>query len=109
MSKGYTIAPWGPIPGSGQSLAVSAASSSPFANAVGSETRCIMLSFAPTATAASSNCVIRISQAGTAATATLDFLVKGTDPPVFLRCVPGDKVSAFGIVAGILYLTEMTN
>jgi hypothetical protein len=107
---GWTpIAPWKVIPGTGQSLAVSSGASSTFTNAVGSQTRCIQLSFAPTATAASSNCTVRISQAGTAATAVLDLLVKGTDPPVLVGCEPGDKVSAWGIVAGVLYLTEMSH
>jgi hypothetical protein len=103
------IAPWKIIPGTGQSLAVSAGSSATFTNKVGTETYCVQLSFAPTATAASSNCVVKISQAGTAATAVLDLLVKGTDPPVYIACNPGDKVSAWGIVAGVLYLTEMTH
>jgi hypothetical protein len=108
--SGWTpLSPWKPIAGSGQSLAVGAGASSTFANAVGGETRCIQLSFAPTATAASSNCVVRISPAGTAASATLDLLVKGTDPPLYIGCDPGDKVSAWGIVAGVLYLTEMSH
>jgi hypothetical protein len=107
MSKGYTTAPWGPIAGSGQSLAVGSGSSSTFTNAVGSETRAILLSLAPTATP--TGALFRISQAGTAATATLDLLVKTTDIPLVVRVSPGDKVSAFGLAACTAYLTELTN
>lgn len=105
---GWTpLSPWKPIPGSGQSLSVSNGSSSTFANAVGTQTRGVQLSLAPTATA--TGCLVRISQAGTAATATLDLLIKTTDPPLVVGCAPGDKVSAFGLAACTLYLTEMTH
>jgi hypothetical protein len=66
-----------------------------------------MISLAPTATA--TGALIKISQAGTAATATLDFLVKTTDPPLFIACGPGDKVSAYGLAACTAYLTELTH
>ena len=107
MSKGYTVAPWRPIPGTGQSLAVASGSSSTFTNAVGSQTRAIWLNLTA---AAAAQAVIRITQAGTAATATLDLMIKWTDPPIVIGCSPGDKVSAFGVTAAsTLYLTELTN
>ncbi len=107
MSKGLTIAPWRPIFGSGQSLAVSSGASSTFSNAVGSQTYAIALSLAPTATA--TGCLVSISHAGTAATATHDILIKTTDPLRVFACGPGDKVSAYGLAACTLYLTELTS
>ena len=108
MSKGVTTAPWRPIPGTGQSLALNNGSSAKFTNAVGPQTRAISLSLAPAATA--SGCLVRISTAGTAATATLDILVKTTDPPLILGCSPGDQVTAWGLAASLtLYLTELSN
>ncbi|HTO43135.1 MAG TPA: hypothetical protein VML56_03590 [Burkholderiales bacterium] len=112
MSKGYTVAPWKPIPGSGQSLAVGSGSSSTFTNAVGAITgstamHAIALSLAPTATA--TGALIKISQAGTAATATSDILIKTTDPPLIVAVAPGDKVSAYGLAACTCYLTELSN
>lgn len=104
------IIPWRPIPGSGQSLAVGSGSSSTFTNKMGLntnyQTHAIMLSLAPTATA--TGCLVKISQAGTAATATLDILVKTTDPPLALSVAPGDQISAYGLAACTLYLTEIT-
>lgn len=108
MSKGYTIAPWRPIAGTGQSLSLNNGSSASFTNAVGNETRAIWLSLAPAATA--SGCLVKISQAGTAATATSDIFIKTTDPGVVIACGPGDKVTAYGLAASLtLYLTELTN
>lgn len=107
MSKGQTIAPWRPIPDSGQSLAVGSGSSSTFTNAVGAQTRALWLSLAPTATP--TGCLVTISHEGEASTATQEFLVKTTDPPLIAGCSPGDQVSAYGLAACTLYLTEITN
>jgi len=105
---GWTpISPWRIIDGSGQSLAVSAAASSTFTNAMGAETRAIALSLAPTATA--TGALVRINKAGTAATATLDRLIKTTDPPQIIAVSPGDKVSCYGLAACTAYLTELTH
>lgn len=115
MSKGQTVAPWRPISGSGQSLALNNGSDAHFTNAVGvgalaqagQQTRAIALSLAPAATAAA--CLVAISNSGAAATATSDILIKTTDPPLILMCSPGDKVHAWGLAAGLtLYLTELT-
>lgn len=104
MSKGVTTAPWRPIPGTGQVLTVPLSGNVASA-AVGAQTRAVLLSVI------TGNCTIRITQAGTNATnATggFDALLKTTDPPLVLALSPGDKVNAFGIAAGTLYLNELT-
>lgn len=103
MSKWLATAPWKPIEGKGQSLALTNGASAKFTNAVGANTHCVMLS------ASGGNCTVRISGAGDAATAT-DFLIKATDPPVPLGCAEGDSITAWGLSAGVtLYLSEMTH
>ena len=99
--------PWRIVDGSGQSLAVGSGASSTFANPVGSETRAIALSLAPTATA--TGALVRINKAGTAATASFDMLIKTTDPPAIIGVSPGDKVSCYGLAACTAYLTELTH
>lgn len=99
--------PWRVIDGSGQSLAVSNGASSTFTNKVGTETRGIAISLAPTATAAGA--LVRIDPAGTAASATTDILIKTTDPPLILGVTPGDKVSVWGLAAVTAYLTELSH
>jgi hypothetical protein len=105
------ISLWHAKPGSGQSLAVSSGSSSTFANALNAlgdnQTRAFLISLAPTATA--TGALVKVSQAGTAATATSDILIKTTDPPLLLECAPGDKVSCYGLAACTAYLCEMTH
>jgi len=106
VSKGYTVAPWRIIDGTGQSLTVPNGSTVT-SSAVGAETRAIHLALQPTATA--TGCLVRLTQAGTAATASKDFLIKTTDPPLVLACSPGDKVSAYGLAACTLQMCELTN
>lgn len=104
MSKGVTTAPWRPIPGTGQSLALNNGSDANF-NAVGTQTRAVWLALAPAATAA--GCLVRV---GHAATASTDMLIKTTDPGVVIACGPGDVIHAWGLAASLtLYLTELTN
>lgn len=108
MSKGYTSAPWKPIPGTGQVLALSNGADAGFTNAMGAQTRAIWLALEPAATA--SGCLITISQAGTATTVSTDILLKTTDPGVVLGCSPGDKIHAWGLAASLkLHLCELTN
>lgn len=108
MSKGYTVAPWRPKPGTGQSLAVANGSSATFTNAVGldGQTRAILISLAPQTTAAGA--LVKITQTGAAATATDEVFVKTTDPPLLLAVSPGDKVSVYGTAVGTAYLVELT-
>lgn len=109
MSKGYTIQPWRPIAGTGQSITVPAGSSSAAAScaAFGASTRAIAVSLQPTATATWAN--ISISQAGaTAATATGDLCIKTTDPPLIVGAFQGDKLRVYGGAAATLILTELT-
>lgn len=69
--------------------------------AFGSATYAILLS-------TSSNCHIRITTAGTAAT-TSDWLLKSTDPGLFLGVMPGEKISVVEDTAtGTLYVAELT-
>lgn len=110
------ISPWRVKDGSGQTLSVPSGASATFANAIaaayaanpmggGSPTPTYALALS----ALSGNCMVRIDRAGTAASATNDFLVKATDPPYVLKCSPGDKVSAWGLGgAAVLYLAELT-
>jgi|SRR5581483_1767590 len=104
MSKGYTVAPWRPVVGTGQKLTVPLTGNVTSA-AVGSQTRAILLSVI------TGNCLVRITQAGTNAadsTGNFDALIKTTDIPLILACSPGDKVNAYGIAAGTLYMNELT-
>lgn len=71
-------------------------------SAVGAETRALALSVI------TGNCLVRISKASIAS-ASLDFLIKTTDPPIILGCSPGDKVSAWGLAAGTLQMCELTH
>ena len=107
MSGWTTIAPWKVIPGTGQSLANAGSASSKFTNKVGTETRAIAISLAPTATP--TGALVTITPAGTASSATTDILVKTTDPPLILGCSPGDQVTVWGLAAVTAYLTELTH
>lgn len=76
--------------------------------AFGTETYAIAVSLAYAATA--TGALLAISPGGAnAATATADILIKTTNFPVILGCAPGDKVRAYGLAAGTLYVTEMTH
>lgn len=58
---------------------------------------------------AGGNCMVTISKAGIAATASGDTLIKATDPPLRVGCAPGDKIHAWGLGTGVtLYAIEMT-
>ena len=98
---GWTvIAPWKLQDGATQKLTVGAASVA--SAAVGAHTQALLLS-------ATTNCHVRISNAGNAATVT-DTLIKTTDDPLVVGCAPGDKVSVIeDSAAGILSITELTH
>jgi hypothetical protein len=99
--------PWKIIAGSGQSLANAGGASSKFANAVGTETRAIAISLAPTATPTAA--LVTVTHGGSASTASTDLLVKTTDPPFILGVSPGDQVTVWGLAAVTAYLTELTH
>lgn len=96
------ISPVKPIVGKGQSLAFTNGASSTATNAMGPQTYVVRLS------GITANCCVRITNNGAAATAT-DLLIKSTDDGIMLGCSPGDKVSAWGLGAGTLYIHEMTH
>lgn len=107
MAGATKVAPWKPIAGTGQSLGLSSGASAAFTNAVGLQTYAVYISLAPAATAAGA--IFKLSQAGTAASATLDILVKTTDPPLLVGCAPGDKITGWGLAAGLTaYIVELT-
>lgn len=99
--------PWRPIAGSGQSLALTAASTNyEFANAVSPQTYAVMISLAPAATAAYA--LVRTD--GSAATATTDVMIKTTDPPLVLTIAPNTKVNVWTSAAsGTAFLVELTH
>ncbi len=101
MSRWTPISPWRPIDGSGQSVSYTSGGTGT-STAVSGETYAVQLS-------CTGDCLVRISAQGTAATATKDALLKATDPAIVLACPPGGKVSAYGLAAGDLYITEMTH
>jgi len=72
-------------------------------NAVGTQTYAVRLSVI------TGNCLVRITHAGTAATASQGALIKTTDIGAIFACGPGDKVNAFGLAAGTLYMDELTH
>lgn len=96
------------IAGSGQSLSLTSGSAASFTNKVGSQTYLVAVKLAPAATAFIAT--VRISQAGTAATASTDYAIASSDPPQILGCNPGDKVNVLqssGSTA-TAYLCELT-
>ena len=101
MSKGYTVRPWKPINGTGQALTVPNGGHVE-STAVGSSTYAVWLSVI------TGNCLVKITNGGTAASASTDMLLKTTDPGVWVGVMPGDKVSAWGLAAGTLYMCEGT-
>jgi hypothetical protein len=109
---GWTpLSPWKIIAGSGQTLSVTT-SDGAFTNALGAaslgaQTRAFAISLEPTATA--TGATVRVTNAGTAATAALDFFIKTTDPPMILGCLPGDKVHVIGVAACTAHLCELTH
>jgi hypothetical protein len=89
------------IPGSGRSFAASSGANTPDTIAMGANTLAVQLSVI------TGNCLVTLSNAGSkAATATKDVLLKMSDPPIRLKCAPGDKVSVWGLAAGTLYIVE---
>ena len=112
MSAGWTpVSPWKAIPGSGQTLTLTTASTNyAFANKVGLVTgsttvRAIAISLAPAATAAGAT--VRINSAATSST---DFFIKTTDPPFILGVCTGDTVNVMPTANTLTaYLTEMTH
>jgi len=107
MSKGYTVRPWRPILGSGQTEALTSGTAANFA-AVGSETYAVAVRLAPAATAYIA--FIRISGSGASAAAEKDYPISSSDPPQILACGPGDVVSVYQASgsAGTVYLCELT-
>ncbi len=99
MSKGYTVAPWRLVLGTGQNVAVGA--SSVQSTAVGAQTRAVLIS-------TTGNCHIRIGQSPTAV--ATDTLIKATDPPIVLACGTADKVAVIqdGASTGNCNITELT-
>jgi len=93
MSKGYTVVPWKPIPGTGQTLSLTSGTAGTFTNAVGTATYAIAVRLAPAATAYLGT--LTVSHAGTAATASTDYPIGSGDPPQIIACMPGDKVSLY--------------
>lgn len=71
-----------PVAGTGQTLAIGAASVS--STAIPAGTFYVRLS-------ATGNCHVQVGTAPTAV--STDMLVKATDPPVFVRVQPGEKIA----------------
>jgi len=90
MSKGYTVRPWRPIDGSGQSISLTTATHAESA-AFGTQTYAFAIRLTPAATAFLAT--FRVSNAGTAATASKDYPISSSDPTMIVGCMPGDKVS----------------
>lgn len=88
-------------------MSLTASTAKSFTNAVGAQTYAVAISLAPASTA--TGALVRITRAGTAATATGDYFVKTTDQPQILGCAPGDTVSVYALAAGTAYLTELTH
>jgi hypothetical protein len=102
MSKWFPIAPWRPIPGSGQNITIGA-SSTQATNAVGDNAQAVQLS------AIGGSCHVAIGKNPTA-TGT-DMLVKASDPPLIVRVEPGEKIAAIqdGSSTGTLNIVEATH
>lgn len=105
-------APWKIVPGSGQSLTLTSSGTNyAFANAVGKVAgatagpRAIAVSLAPQSTA--TGALVRIN---TAATASTDYFIKTTDPPLVIGVSPGDTVNVYTLgSSGTAYLVELTH
>ncbi|MDE2101734.1 MAG: hypothetical protein KGL39_31095 [Patescibacteria group bacterium] len=92
--------PWRLVAGTGQNVAIGAASVA--STAVGALTHAVQIS-------ALGNCHIRIGTAPVAV--ATDTLVKATDPPRVFACGPGDKVAVIqdGSATGNCNITELTH
>lgn len=100
MSRWTTVAPWRVKAGSGQNLAIGAASVA--SAAVSTETYAVRIT-------ALGNCHIEIGAAPVATGASA--LVKATDGPQVLRCEPSDKVAVIqdGAATGNCNIVELTH
>jgi hypothetical protein len=94
------------INGSGQSVTAGAAGSQTFTNAVGTQTQAIAVRLAPAATAYLAT--VRVSDAGTAATASIDYPIASTDQAQLIGVAPGQKVSIYFSAAGSAVMCELT-
>lgn len=94
------VSPPRPIAGTGQTLAIGAASVA--SAAFGPGVQMIMVS-------ATGNCHIAIGSAPTAV--ATDLLIKATDPPLALKIAPGDKIAVIqdGTATGNLYVVQATH
>ncbi len=103
MSRWLPIAPWRPIPGQGQSQALTSAANVKLTNAIPNGCHAVQLS------AVGGNCMVAVGN-NVAATAASDVLVKATDGPLVLACEPGDTIQAWGLAAGVtLYAVPVTH
>lgn len=89
-----------PIAGSGQNLAIGAASVA--SGAFGPGVQMIMVS-------ALGNCHVAIGQAPVAV--ATDLLLKATDPPLLLKVAPGEKIAVIqdGTATGNLNIVQATH
>lgn len=94
--------PWRLVDGATQVLTVPNGGTVTSA-AFGAETNAIRVSVI------TGNCLVRITKAGTAATASQGALIKTTDIGAIFACGQGDKINAFGLAAGTLYVDELTH
>lgn len=94
------------VNGSGQSVTAGAAGSQTFTNAVGTQTHAIAVRLAPAATAYLAT--VRISDAGTAGTASTDYPIASSDPTQLIGIAPGQKVSIYFGAAGSAVMCELT-
>lgn len=107
MGGWVPVSPWKLIDGSGQSATTGIGAAAAITNPMGVETRAFAISLQPTATATAA--LVRVTNAGTVATATQGILVKTTDDPLVIGCSPGDRISVFGIAAVTANVCELTH
>lgn len=105
---GWTpVSPWKLIDGSGQTATTGVGTAVAITNPMGAETRAFAISLQPTATATAA--LVRVTNAGTAATAIQGILIKTTDGPLVVGCSPGDRISVFGVAAVTANVCELTH
>jgi hypothetical protein len=100
--------PWRIIPGTGQTLALTSGTAGKFANPVGAQTYAFVIRLAPSATAYIA--MVTVSKAGTLATASTDYPISTSDPPITIVCAGGDSVSVYQASGSSMnaYLCELT-
>lgn len=108
--SGMRIAVWRQIPGSGQQISFSISGSVQATYVLGAQTNSQTTAIA--VSALGGDAIVAVGDGASFAASVLNGqLVKQTDPPLIIGCVPGQRVAAIGLEvdSGLLYVTELSH